>query len=129
MGKKDITYNIVSYGRYSKWERDSKDIPKIMEFTDTVKAEVDNEFGFVLNIKKGKGKRLDFLIDHPDFIDQKTGKIIEPFEGEYYIGSNDFDFFIGDCIWEPAHDKTGDWYIAVFYEKKVIAEKTFKVVP
>ena len=126
MGKKKPVIKIESYGRYSQWDRGSKDIPHILEFTEEIKAEEGNEFGMVLYIKGGKGIRLDYCIKHPPFTD-KDGNVEPDFVGEYYVNSNDHKFYIGDCIWLPITDKTGKWVITVELEGSLVAQKSFLV--
>ena len=106
MGKPKFTFKTESYGLYSKWDRNSKELPKIIKFTTEIPAIVDNEFGYILRIKKGKGLKLQYSINHPNIPDENN-KPMAPFTGEVYISSNDFMFYIGDCIWEPAENKTG----------------------
>ena len=118
---------IESYGRYSKWERDSKELPSILEFTNSIEAVEGNEFGMIIRIIKGKGLKLDYSIKHPPFQDAQ-GKPEPDFTGEYFINSNDFRFFIGDCIWLPVEDKAGVWNIFVYHNGETIANKSFQVV-
>lgn len=125
--KKHPKIKIESYGRYSKWNRGSKELPHIMEFTDTILSEEGNEFGMILHISGGKGAKLDYCIKHPDFTDA-NGNLEPDFTGTYLVNSNDFKFFIGDCIWLPVEDKVGNWTIQVEFEGKVVAEHIFKVI-
>jgi hypothetical protein len=60
----------------------------------SVNAETGVEFGLILSVKKAKGEVLEYRIDHPPFTDEQ-GNIAPPFEGTYYISSNDFRFFSG----------------------------------
>lgn len=118
---------IESYGRYSKWNRESRELPKILEFTHTIEATDGNEFGMILKIEGGKGLRLDFCIKHPPFRDA-NGNVEPDFVGEYYVNTNNYEFFIGDCIWLPLEDKLGTWKVIVNSEGKEIASKKFNVV-
>ncbi len=115
---------MYSYGEYSKWDRKSREIPKILNFTTEIKAEIGTEFGFVLHIKNGKGETLEFKIDHPPFTDDE-GKVRPAFTGEQFIRTNDFEFYLGDCIWEPLEDKLGKWELTAYYNGKVVANKVF----
>lgn len=126
MAKKRPTIKIESFGRYTKWNRESKELPKIVKYTTTIKSEEGNEFGMILNIVGGKGIILDYCIKHPPFKD-KNGKIEPDFVGEFFIKSNNFRFFIGDCIWLPVEDKVGIWDISVSYQGKVVANKKFEI--
>ncbi|TKG93453.1 DUF3859 domain-containing protein [Puteibacter caeruleilacunae] len=127
MAKSKMTVEMYSYGEYSRWDRESRDLPKLLDITDRIKADIGTEFGYILKIKKGKGERLTFRIDHPPFKDD-DGKVRPPFEGEYYVNSNDFEFFLGDCVWEPLEDKLGKWTMTTYHNGKVIAEKTITLV-
>lgn len=126
MAKRSPIVEISSYGIYSQWDSKSKHLPKIREFTTKVPAEVDIEFGFVVNIKKAKGAVIEYCIDHPG-ITNKKGQLLEAFTGELHINSNDWDFYLGDTIWEPLDDKAGKWRMTLSLDSRVIAEKTFTV--
>lgn len=125
--RKHPKIKIESYGRYSKWNRGSRDLPKILEFTDTIKSEEGNEFGMILHITAGKGAKIQYCIQHPPFKDA-NGNVEPDFTGEYLVSTNDYKFYIGDCIWLPVEDKTGKWVISVEFEGKVVAEKVFNVI-
>lgn len=118
---------MYSYGEYSKWERDSKQIPKILNFSTEIEAEIGTEFGYVLHVKQAKGEKLGFKINHPPFTDEK-GNWRPPFTGEQFIRTNDFEFYLGDCIWEPLDDKLGTWELTTYYNGKVVANKVFNLV-
>jgi hypothetical protein len=127
MAKRKIDIELYSYGEYSRWDRESREIPKLINITETVPAEIGTEFGYVLKIKRGKGEKLTFRIDHPPFTDEE-GEIRPPFTGEQYIQSNDFEFFLGDCIWEPLEDKLGKWTMTTYLQGKIVAQKTLNLV-
>ncbi len=61
MAKAKPVSTIESYGIYSHWDAKEKDLPQITEFTTDVPAELDIEFGFIVNIKKAKGQKIKFL--------------------------------------------------------------------
>lgn len=124
---KKVDFKLESYGRYTKWDRDSKELPKIREFTTTIQAEEDVEFGCILNIKKAKGQLISFTINHPKFLDSR-GEVAAPFTGEYYVSSNNFRFFIGDRVWLPIENKRGSWEIIVKLEGKTILKKDFRLI-
>lgn len=128
MPKKKLEVKIKSYGIYSQFDRESKQLPQIQEFTTKIPAEIGIEFGYILNIKKARGEKLSFLIEHPPFLDSQ-GEITPPFTGEIYIRSNDFNFFLGDTVWEPAYDKVGPWTLKTFWNDTLIAEKTLQIAP
>jgi hypothetical protein len=125
--KKRIDFEIVSYGIYNKWDKSSKDLPRIKEFAIQIPAITGTEFGLILLFKKAKGQQIDYVIHHPDFLDSK-GKPALPFEGSYFINSNEFQFYIGDYIWEPIDDKIGLWTIEVFYDDELLVRKEFNIV-
>ena len=114
---------IVSYGKYTKWDRDSKKLPELVELTKEVKAEVGVEFGMIVEIFQAKGRFLEFRIDHPPFADQ-FGTVEPPFEGNYQIKQNPYVFFLGDTIWEPVEDKRGPWTMTVYIDDQEVASKT-----
>lgn len=127
MRRKRPTFKMYSFGEYSKWDNGSKEIPKILNFTTEIKAEIGTEFGYVLLVKQGKGETLTFRIDHPPFNDEE-GNLRSPFVGEQFIKTNDFKFYLGDCIWEPLEDKLGIWELTTYHDKNIVAHKIFKLV-
>ena len=127
MRKRKPVFEIYSFGEYSSWNRESKDIPKILKFATEIEAEIGTEFGYVLHIKQGKGETLDFRIDHPPFKNSQ-GEIAPPFEGEEFIRTNDYQFYLGDCIWEPLEDKLGEWELTTYHNGTVVAQKVFKII-
>lgn len=118
-----------SFGLYEAFDRDSDELPRFLKRTVKIPARVGVEFGYILHITGGKGKTIDFVIDHPPFVDAKTGQTAPPFTGEVFINSNDYRFFLGDTIWLPVEDKTGPWTLITNCEDKLLAEKTLTVVP
>ncbi|WP_087017935.1 DUF3859 domain-containing protein [Thaumasiovibrio subtropicus] len=126
MAKSKYLVDIVSYGIYTKWDGKSKQLPKIQTFTTDVPAEIDVEFGFTVNIKRGKGKVLQYCIYHPNITDAQ-GEIMAPFEGDVHIRNNDWDFYLGDTIWAPIENKLGDWRMTMEIDGILIAEKTFNL--
>ena len=115
---------MISYGEYSRWNRESRDIPKIRDFNTEIDDKTGTEFGYVLQIRQGKGETLEFRIDHPPFTDE-DGKPVPPFTGEQFIRTNDYLFYLGDCIWDPPDDKFGAWELTTFHNGKIVAKKTF----
>jgi len=126
MPKRKPEIRIRSYGIYSNWDAKTKLLPKIEEFTTRVRATIDIEFGFIINIKWAKNAELDYCIDHPGILDS-NGKRRAPFDGSVYVKTNDWDFYLGDTIWEPLKDKLGPWKMSVEMDGKVVAEKTFEI--
>jgi len=80
-----------------------------------------------MHIKGGRGKKIEYKINHPPLKD-KYGNIDRPFYGEIYINTNDYKIYIGDCIWEPVCDKNGKWKINTFFNKELIVSKTFYII-
>lgn len=128
MAKQKPIVEIRSFGIYTQWDPQTKELPKIVEFTRTIPAEVDVEFGMIVKIKGGKNQRAKYCIDHPGILDV-TGKRRQPFDGEVFVKSNDWDFFLGDTIWEPIADKLGTWRLTVDLMGKIVADESFQIVP
>ncbi|WOH37867.1 DUF3859 domain-containing protein [Thalassotalea fonticola] len=127
MAKSKPEFSIKSYGIYELWNPKVKELPRIQNFTSEIPAVVDIEFGYILNVKKGKGCKLNFKISHPNILD-KNGNVMAPFTGEVFVKTNDWSFFLGDTIWQPIQDKLGPWQIVIKYHEKIVADKTFNVV-
>lgn len=118
---------MVSYGIYRSWDKASKELPVIEQFSEIISARLGIEFGYILKIKKAKGKKLHFCIEHPPFEDDK-GEVMPPFVGELFVRTNDWDFFLGDTIWEPVSDKIGPWRLVTTIDGVVLGDKTFSIV-
>ncbi|CAH0540312.1 DUF3859 domain-containing protein [Vibrio marisflavi] len=132
MAKRSPIVEILSYGIYSTWDSKSKDLPKVQDFTQTVPADEDIEFGFIVNIKKAKGAKIYYCIQHPGVLSKK-GQVLAPFDGEEHINSNDWDFYLGDTIQlhhpiDGLESNLGEWHMYIELNGKVIAEKKFNVV-
>ena len=54
MAKRKPEIRMRTYGVYTKWDSDARTLPKIREVTTKVKAVVDVEFGFIINITGGQ---------------------------------------------------------------------------
>ena len=126
MAKRKPEVRIKSYGIYSKWDSKTKQLPKIAEFTRKVPAEIDIEFGFVVNIKGAKNQELDYCISHPGILDAE-GHRRAPFDGTVFVKTNDWDFYLGDTIWEPIADKLGQWRMTLQLGGNTVAENVFDV--
>ena len=127
MAKPKITWELDSWGIFTKWNRNEKALPEIKQFTHQIPAELGIEFGYILKIKKAKGKRIDFVIEHPPFLDD-DGNPVPPFTGNIYIRNNEWEFFLGDTVWEPVEDKIGPWRLVTWLEDQKIADETFFLV-
>ncbi|WP_394151416.1 DUF3859 domain-containing protein [Vibrio maritimus] len=131
MAKRSPVIEMTSYGIYSTWDSGSKDLPKIQDFTTIVPADEQIEFGFIVNIKKAKGEKVRYCIYHPGVLSKK-GQVLAPFDGEEHVGSNDWDFYLGDTIQllhpvDGLESNLGEWHMVIEMQGKVIAEKKFKV--
>ncbi|MFR9592604.1 MAG: DUF3859 domain-containing protein [Rikenellaceae bacterium] len=126
MPKKKIDVKMVSYGIYTPWERGSKTLPKIIKHTLDIPTELDIEFGYTLRILGAKGAKITFVMKHPPFCDE-MGNVRPDFEGEQYINSNDWNFFLGDTVWEPIEDKCGEWELITYIDSREVARKRFKL--
>ena len=118
---------IISFGEYTRWDREDKSLPKLIELTEQVKTEIGVEFGMIVEISHGKGRYLQYRIDHPPFKDE-NGSVMPPFEGEYQVRTNPYRFFLGDTIWAPVADKKGTWSLSVFFDDTLMAEKSIELV-
>ena len=127
MARQNPHVRVRTYGIYSKWDSSSKDLPRFLESTKVVPAIVDIEFGLVVNVTGGKNLVMTYCIDHPGIRDEQ-GRRRRPFEGEVYVKSNDWDFYLGDTIWEPIEDKLGPWRMSLQLEGHDVADVTFDVV-
>ena len=70
---------------------------------------------------------MDYCIDHPGILDSE-GNRRAPFDGSVFVRTNDWDFYLGDTIWEPIADKLGPWRMTMELDGAVIGEKVFNVV-
>jgi hypothetical protein len=119
--------DIISYGRYTRWDKDSRSLPELVELTTEIIAEVDVEFGMMVEIQHGKGWFLDYIINHPPFKD-KNGEVAPSFEGAYQVKANPYRFFLGDTIWEPVEDKRGIWEFIIKINRQEVASKRLYLV-
>lgn len=126
MAKKKPEVRINHWGIYTPWDHQSKQLPELIKVTHDIPCEVGIEFGYIVNIKKAKNRKLQYCIYHPNIPDE-DGKPLAPFAGEEYIRQNDWSFFIGDTIWEPIENKVGPWRITLAIDGELIADKTFQM--
>jgi len=130
MAKQKPEIKIESCGLYTPLEKEGKNLPKLVRFTEEIPCELGVEFGYILHIRKGRGMKLTFQIDHPPFFRDACpaeglgGEIDPPFTGEEYVRSNDWKFFLGDTTWEPIEDKAGPWRIRSWLDGDLIADRT-----
>lgn len=126
MAKRKVEVRLRSCGIYTDWNKDSKDLPRFVEATRRVRAEIGVEFGFVVDIRGAKNQELTYCIDHPGILDDE-GNRRPPFEGTVYVKQNDWKFFLGDTIWEPIDDKLGNWHLTLELDGKLVADETFEL--
>lgn len=117
---------IISYGRYSGWDNDDKKLPALVSLTDRIRAEIDVEFGMIVEIRQGKGRYIEYCIEHPPFKDQ-DGQVVPSFAGEYQIRTNPGRFFLGDSLRYPVEDQKGNWVFKIMLEEKLLAQKRIKI--
>jgi hypothetical protein len=58
--------------------------------------------------------------------------VLEPFTGDLHVGSNDWDFYLGDTIQllDPVNgfeSNIGKWRMTISMKGRVVADKTFDV--
>jgi len=127
MPKKKPQVTLANYGRYTTWNKKSREMPKLLEYTDVIHAIEGYEFGIIIEVDFAKGKILEFTINHPPIKDEK-GKLLPQFNGELYVNSIHTKFFVGDGIWLPVEDKVGIWEIVIMLDHKKVMSKKFNVV-
>ena len=127
MAKRKPEIRMHTYGIYTAWDADSKDLPRFKSATTRIPAKIGIEFGFVVEIRNCKNEQLYYCIDHPGILDA-SGKRRRPFDGTVYVKTNDWKFFLGDTVWEPVNDKIGDWRLSVELGGEIVAEKTFELL-
>jgi len=112
-----------SHGQYDGWDRDSKSLPNLVRIGTEIEAALDVEFGYILRIRNARNAKITFRIDHPPFKGD-DGEIAPPFDGELYVKTNDFRFFLGDTVWAPVEDKRGEWRLTTWVDGAKVADKT-----
>lgn len=126
MAKQKPVVRVRTYGIYSKWDSQSKSLPDFLESSVRIPAKVDVEFGLVVNIQGAKNMRMRYCIDHPG-IRADDGTVRAPFEDIVHVKTNDWDFYLGDTIWEPIVDKIGFWRMFLELDGKIVADQTFEL--
>ncbi|MFI3249135.1 MAG: DUF3859 domain-containing protein [Rikenellaceae bacterium] len=126
MPKKKIEVEMTSYGIYTQWERDSKQLPKIRKHTKEIPSELDIEFGYILRILRAKGSKITFVMKHPPFCDDE-GRVRPDFVGEEMVNSNEWHFFLGDTVWAPIEDKCGEWELITMLDGREVARMKFNL--
>lgn len=126
VAKHKIKVTVESFGIYGDWQSSTKKMPKILETTTLIPAQIDIEFGLTISVLNAKGNTIKWCIDHPKITDKK-GRQMAPFEGDEYIRNNKWSFYLGDTLWAPLEDKVGDWHMYLMIDDELVAEKTFRV--
>ena len=127
MAKKKPIISMHSYGLYDGWNRDSKELPRLVNMTKEIEASLEIEFGYILRIRNARNARITFRIEHPPF-KGSDGQLAPPFDGEIYVKTNDFRFFLGDTVWPPLEDKKGAWRLITWLDKEKVADETIHLV-
>ncbi len=123
MAKKKPLVAMHSHGQYDGWDRGSKALPNLVKMGTEIEAALDVEFGYILRIRNARNAKITFRIDHPPF-KGADGEVAPPFEGELYVKTNDFRFFLGDTVWAPVGDKRGAWRLTTWLDGAKVADKT-----
>jgi len=125
--KRNPEITIHSYGLFDGWDRESRTLPNLVKITSEIEAALDVEFGYILRIRHARNSKIMFRIEHPPFKDD-DGEIAPPFDGELYVKTNDFRFFLGDTVWAPVEDKRGAWRLITWLDGAMVADQTLLLV-
>lgn len=127
MARKKPEVILHSHGLYDGWDRGGKDLPNLVRITTEIEAALEVEFGYVLRIRNARNSKITFRIEHPPFKGD-DGEIAPPFDGELYVKTNDFRFFLGDTVWKPVVDKRGAWRLITWLDGAMVADKTLMLL-
>lgn len=116
-----------SHGVYDGWNRAGKELPGLLRITTEVEAALEVEFGYILRIRNARNCKITFRIEHPPFRNSE-GELAPPFDGELYVKTNDFRFFLGDTVWAPVEDKRGAWRLITWLDGEKVADRTLTLV-
>jgi hypothetical protein len=125
--KQKVDVTMHSHGLYDGWDRESKDLPNLVKITTEIEAALEVEFGYILRIQHARNSKISFRIEHPPFKDAE-GNISPSFDGELFVKTNDFRFFLGDTIWAPVEDKRGEWRLITWIDGEKVADKTLTLI-
>ena len=126
--RKQLRLTVRSYGLYEAWTSGQKHLPILQQFTNLIPATIGIEFGMIVNIQHGRGHKLDWKMEHPPFVNQQTGRVEPAFHGQEHIPNNNYDFFLGDTVWQPWQDKCGPWTLTISHRKQQLAQHSFLLV-
>lgn len=127
MPRRKPNISIANYGRYSTWDKKSRDLPKLLKYTSEIEAVEGNEFGIIIDVDNMKGKVLNFIIKHPPILNS-DGNLLPYFKGVLHVNTNHARFFVGDGIWLPVDDKIGEWEVVILFEGIIKVSKKFNIV-
>ena len=122
--RQDWTVRMVSFGLYEPFDKTTRALPKVTEFTTRIPVGPDVEFGYIIEVLRARGCFLRYQIDHPDSLDSR-GNPAAPFTDEVRIADSTWRFFLGDAFWEPWEDKVGPWRLRCWINDECVADKTF----
>lgn len=129
MARQQVSVKVINHGLYDGWNRESKELPRFLKFTTEIPARLDIEFGYILEIKGAKRKKLTFEMYHPLNIHTADGESMpDVFTGEVTIPQNEYRFFLGDTVWKPIDEKLGPWRLKTYIDGKLVADKTLELV-
>lgn len=116
---------IRSWGLYSHWDKDSKQLPKVTKFTLDIPIGPGQEWGMIIDITGAKGELLEWEMIHPPMKDD-NGQALSQFRGTYKVPTNVDQFFLGDTFWEPYEQMAGEWVLRIKQNKSILVEKKFQ---
>ena len=125
--KKKCTVKIIHHGLYAKWSNRCRELPRFLKFTDIIPGRVESEFGCTIEITGGKGKFVDYTIEHPPLLDSQ-GAVAPSFTGQIPLRANKDTVYLGDTLWEPLVDKLGKWRVIGKLDGEKIADFTFTII-
>ncbi|MGM0442777.1 MAG: DUF3859 domain-containing protein [Fibrobacterota bacterium] len=129
MAKKKKPFSVETdvYGLFANWSNRCGELPAFLRFTRTIPARFEAEFGYILHFRGAKGLSVDYRVVHPPFRNS-SGDVEPDFTGSLPIRSNDYSVYIGDTLWLPLEDKTGQWRFISKAGGQLCEDMTFFVV-
>ncbi len=128
MAKKQSKMDVktLSWGLYAKWSNRCRELPHFLKFTTEIPGRYEAEFGYILRVKNGKGKNIEYTVIHPPFCDEQ-GVTEPPFTGTIPIRGGEFEAYLGDTLWEPIEDKIGVWRVTAKIDGVVVEDRSFNI--